>query len=149
MCFWFSLHLLSDVDSNDSATKKYHELSEFEVMLEGMKTCSHMGVYYDKKIQRSVHPYFIGKIPSYIDDEIVVYDIEEYYYGMKVIKITIPNNFPIVEIEIDEDVEGVKSKVNKIFVNGIYSKYPDIENLDKPVVKSSRSDKRNTTITCD
>lgn len=39
----FSAFTFSDIDSNEPATKKYHELSEFEVMLEGMKTCSHMG----------------------------------------------------------------------------------------------------------
>lgn len=118
-------------------------------MLAGMKTCSHMEIYYDKKLQRSVHSYFIGKIPSYIDDEIVIYDIEEYYYGMKVIKITIPNNFPVVEIEIDDNIENVKNRINKIFNNGFYSKYPDIEDLDKPVLEESRSDKSKTTITCD
>lgn len=145
----FSTFTFSDVDSNYSTTKKNNELSDFEVMLEGMKTCSHMGVYYDKKLQRSVHPYFIGKTPSYIDDEIVVYEIEEYYYGMKVTKITIPNTFPVVDIEINEDIESVKRKASKIFVNGFYSQYPDIENLDKPVVEKSRFDKSKTTVTCD
>jgi hypothetical protein len=114
MFLFFSSFSFSDVGLFSDRPKKESGLSEFEIMLEGMKTCSHMGVYYDKKLQRSIHPYFIGKIPSYIDDGIVIYDIEEYYYGMKVIKITIPNNFPVVEIEVDEDIKSVKDKVNKI-----------------------------------
>ncbi|MDR7090558.1 hypothetical protein [Cellvibrio fibrivorans] len=145
----FSAFTFSEVDSKDSATPKNNELSEFEVMLEGMKTCSGFDLYYDKNLKRSIHPFFIGKTPSYIDDDYVVYDVEEYYYGMKVIKITIPNHFPVVDIEIDEDVESVKIKVGNLFVNGFYSAYPPDEDLDKPVVEKSRSDENRTNITCD
>lgn len=145
----FSTFTFSEVDSNYSATKKNNELSEFEVMLEGMKTCSDFELYYDRDLRRSIHPFFIGKTPSYINDDYVVYDIEEYYYGMKVIKITIPNLFPVVNIEIDEDVESVKIKVDKVFVNGFHLASPPDEDLDKPVVAKSRSDENRTNITCD
>ncbi|WP_331351722.1 hypothetical protein [Cellvibrio sp. UBA7671] len=145
----FSVFAFSEVDSKDSATTNNNELSEFEVMLEGMKTCSGFDLYYDKNLKRSIHPFFIGKTPSYIDDDYVVYDVEEYYYGMKVLKITIPNRFPVVDIEIDEDVESVKVKVGKLFVNGFHLVYPPDEKLDKPVVEKSSSDDKRTNITCD
>jgi hypothetical protein len=136
-------------NTTNSSENNYSSLSEFELMLSGFDTCDIRNVYFDEINKVASNKYFLTRRlnPIHIEQDYVIYDINENFHGIPVRKIMIPNQYPVHALYFDFSVEKASSVLSNKLKNGFHS-LGDEHYFDKPVLMVDSESESKSVLTC-
>jgi len=142
LSFFLANAASSSGDNSDS-------LSEFELMFSGFDTCDIRNVYFDAVNKVVSNKYFLTRrlAPVKIEQNFVIYHVDESFYGVPVRKIVIPNQYPVHALYFDVSLKKASSILSNKLKNGFHS-LGDEHYFDKPVLMVDSEDKSKSVLTC-